>query len=83
MCAGCMTSAEFVLTSGALSVGAVRLGLRSLRPRSQTLVSDEEAAAFVARLRTRTPASPPAPVIALPDRHATVRPTQARPAACA
>lgn len=55
MCAGCMTSAEFVLTSGALSAGAVRLGLRSLLPSATRWLrlSDEEAEHFVSSLTSQ------------------------------
>lgn len=51
MCVGCMSSAEFVVASGAVTLGGIRLGLRALLPETPRFlrrVSDEEAAAFLA-----------------------------------
>jgi hypothetical protein len=51
MCVGCMSSAEFVVASGAVTFGAVRVGLRALLPETPSFlrkVSDDEAAAFLA-----------------------------------
>lgn len=46
-----MSSAEFVVASGAVTLGGIRLGLRALLPETPRFlrkVSDEEAAAFLA-----------------------------------
>lgn len=53
MCMGCMTSADFVVTSGVLGAASLRVGARRLlptAPRWARKVSDREAAAFVASL---------------------------------
>lgn len=58
MCMGCMTNADFVLTSGLLGAAGVRVGARQLfhgATRWTRKVTDEEALAFVASL------APPAP----------------------
>jgi hypothetical protein len=55
MCVGCMNSAEFVVASGAVTLGGLRLGLRALLPETPAFlrkVSDDEAAAFLASYAT-------------------------------
>jgi hypothetical protein len=64
MCMGCMTNADFVLTSGVLGAASMRVGVRRFLPRAPRWarkVSDAEAAAFVASLDPATPTvRPPA-----------------------
>jgi hypothetical protein len=53
MCMGCMTNADFVLTSGIVGAASIRVGVRRLlpgAPRWTRKVSDEEAAGFLASL---------------------------------
>jgi hypothetical protein len=69
MCMGCMTNADFVVTSGILGAASMRVGARRFLPRAPRWarkVSDAEAAAFVASLDPATPAVRP------PARHADV-----------
>jgi hypothetical protein len=59
MCMGCMTSADFVLTSGIIGAASVRVGARQLLPRAPRWtrkVTDEEAQDFMASLAPRPPA---------------------------
>jgi hypothetical protein len=66
MCMGCMTNADFVLTSGMLGAASIRVGARRFLPRSPRWarkVTDAEAAAFVASL------APAAPIAHAPARH--------------
>ena len=55
MCAGCMGTADFLLTGGVLGAASLKVAGRRLLPggrdRSSTKVTDAEADAFVARLR--------------------------------
>lgn len=54
MCMGCMSNADFVVTSGILGAASIRIGARQLLPRAPRWarkVTDEEAADFLASLR--------------------------------
>lgn len=70
MCMGCMSNADFVLTSGILGAASVRAGARQLLPGTFAWtgkVTDDEARAFMASLVPAASAEPPvAPVV--PDR---------------
>lgn len=58
MCMGCMTNADFVLTSGLLGAAGVRVGARQLfhgANRWTRKVTDEEALAFVDSLAPAAP----------------------------
>lgn len=62
MCMGCMTNADFVLTSGLLGAASMRVGARRFLPRAPRWarkVTDAEAAAFVASLAPAAPLAPP------------------------
>ncbi len=64
MCMGCMSNADFLLTSGILGVASVKAGALQLLPpslRRTRPVTDEEADAFMASLM------PSAPTPAAPD----------------
>jgi hypothetical protein len=53
MCMGCMSNADFVVTSGLLGAASLRVGARQLLPRAPRWarkVSDGEAHQFVASL---------------------------------
>ena len=68
MCMGCMSHADFLVTSGALSVSGLRIGLRALLPVTPAFarkVTEDEAAAFVASLAP-SPGRAPAPDTRLP-----------------
>ncbi|MGV3758639.1 MAG: hypothetical protein ACO1PW_03735 [Actinomycetota bacterium] len=55
MCAGCMGTADFLLTGGVLGAASLRVAGRRLLPggraRGSGKVTDAEAQAFVTRLR--------------------------------
>ena len=61
MCAGCMGTADFLLTGGVLGVASLKVAGRRLLPGrgDRGRVTDAEAAAFVARLRAGAPAEDP------------------------
>ena len=53
MCMGCMSNADFVVTSGILGAASLRVGARQLLPRAPRWarrVTDSEANEFVASL---------------------------------
>lgn len=53
MCMGCMSNADFVVTSGILGAASLRVGARQLLPRAPRWarrVTDDEASEFVASL---------------------------------
>lgn len=54
MCAGCMGTADFLLTGGVIGAASLKVAGRRLVPsrRGRGKVTDDEADAFVARLRT-------------------------------
>ncbi len=62
MCMGCMSNADFLVTSGVMGMASLRIGLRRILPVTPAFarpVTDLEAEAFVASLS-------PAP-IGIPD----------------
>lgn len=56
MCAGCMGTADFLLTGGVLGAASLKVAGRRLLPggrdRGRGKVTDAEADAFITRLRT-------------------------------
>lgn len=54
MCAGCMGTADFLLTSGVLGAASLKVAGRRLLPGrpGRGKVTDAEADAFITRLRT-------------------------------
>lgn len=72
-----MNSAEFVVASGAVTLGGIRLGLRALLPETPRFlrkVSDDEAAAFLASY-----AAPDEPAVAVDAGSAAGAATGTRP----
>lgn len=70
MCMGCMSNADFVVTSGLLGAASLRVGARQLLPRAPRWtrkVSDGEAHEFVASLVPQ-PISEAAPAGGSPSR---------------
>jgi hypothetical protein len=87
MCMGCMTNADFVLTSGMLGAASIRVGARRFLPRAPRWarkVTDAEAAAFVASLAPAAPiAHPPARLADLGRSIEPVADTETERFACA